>query len=298
MAIQPKRKPDLIEPLRRAISGATRAIAGDPEIKVTFSTDPPGRDGKTLRVPELPARLSAKDLAVVRGHADALALSAACHDGKLHQRLAPSGADARAVFEAVEQARVEAVGAQRMAGVAENLTAKTNARYDNAPLREFVQREDAPPDEALALLVREALTGARPPEKARAIVDAWRPVIEQRTGDLLQDLAGAVEDQESFGRILHEMLVALDLAEDQSHDREEQSQSDDQADSEEAETSSEDSGQDEQRPSETQDDDAADAQGAEDTDISDFAEMDRFDENDQGRTDPAAQLPRQAAIEP
>jgi cobaltochelatase CobT len=299
MAIQPKRKPDLTEPLRRAISGTTRAIAGDPEIKVTFTSDTPGRDGNTLRVPELPARLSPKDLAVIRGHADALALNAACHDGKLHARLAPSGADARAVFEAVEQARVEAVGAQRMSGVAENLSAKINARYDDAAVRHVTQAQDAPADEALALLVREALTGAHPPEKARSVCDAWRPVIEQRAGDLMQDLAGAVEDQEQFGRILRDMLVALDLAEDQSHDREEQSQAEEEADSEQTEAQNEESGEDEQRPVETQEDQSAEAQGAEETDVSDFAEMDRFDENDQGseRTEGPPRRPNTSVIE-
>jgi len=283
MAYQPRRKPDLIEPLRRAISGTARAIAGDPNVKVTFSTDPPGRNGETLRVPELPAHVTPKTLAVVRGHADALALNAACHDSKLHAQLAPSGSDARAVFEAVEQARVEAVGAQRMAGVADNLSAKTSARYDDVAVREITQREDAPADEALALLVREALTGAAPPEKARPIVDAWRPMIEQRAGDLVGELAGAVEDQERFGQILRDMLVALDLAEDQSHERDEQSESEDEADTDETESQNEESGEDEQRPAETEDDPSAEAQGAEETDISDFSQMERFDESEQGQ---------------
>jgi len=299
MAIQSKRKPDLIEPLRRALSGTTRAIAGDHHIKVTFSTDPPGRDGDTLRVPELPARLSAKELAVIRGHADALALNAACHDGKLHARLAPLEADARAVFESVEQARVEAVGAQRMAGVADNLSAKINARYEDAPARQVTQPEDAPADEALALIVREALTGAAPPENARAICDAWRPVIAQRAGHLMDDLADAVEDQERFGQILRDMLVALSLANDESHDREDQPETQDEADGDQTDTQNEDSGEDEQRPVETQEDQSAEAQGAEDTDISDFAEMDRFDENDQGseRTEGPPRRPNTSVID-
>ncbi|MFP4539094.1 MAG: cobaltochelatase subunit CobT [Dichotomicrobium sp.] len=299
MAHTTKRKPDLMEPLRRAISGTTRAIAGDPEIKVTFSTDPPGRDGNTLRVPALPTRLSQKELAVVRGHADALALNAACHDGKLHARLAPASSDARAVFEAVEQARVEAVGAQRMSGVAENLAAKTRARYEEAPVREISQREDAPADEALALLVREALTGARPPEKARPLVDAWRPAIEERAGNFMRDLADAVDDQEDFGRILHEMLVALDLAEDQSHDREEQNQAEDDADSEDTESQSETSGEDEQRPSETEDEQSAEAEGAEESELNEFSEAEYFEESDQGseRTEGPPRRPNTSVIE-
>jgi len=299
MASQQKRKPDLTEPLRRAISGTTRAIAGDPEMKVSFTSDAPGRDGNTLRVPELPSRVSQKDLAVVRGHADALALNAACHDGKLHARLAPASADARAVFEAVEQARVEAVGARRMAGVADNLSAKTNARYDDTPARHVTQAQDAPADEALALLVREALTGAAPPDRAQAICDAWRPMIDQRAGALMEDLTGAVENQEQFGHILRDMLVALDLAEDQSHDREEQSEAEQDAESEQTETESEQSGEEEQRPADTQEEQPAEAQGAEETDVSDVAEMDRFDENDQGseRTEGPPRRPNTSVIE-
>jgi cobaltochelatase CobT len=299
MASQQKRKPDLTEPLRRAISGTTRAIAGDPEMKVSFTSDAPGRDGNTLRVPELPSRVSQKDLAVVRGHADALALNAACHDGKLHARLAPASADARAVFEAVEQARVEAVGARRMAGVADNLSAKTNARYDDTPARHVTQPQDAPADEALALLVREALTGAAPPDRAQAICDAWRPMIDQRAGALMEDLTGAVENQEQFGHILRDMLVALDLAEDQSHDREEQSEAEQDAESEQTETENEQSGEEEQRPAETEEEQSAEAKGAEETDVSDVAEMDRFDENDQGseRTEGPPRRPNTSVIE-
>ncbi len=299
MPTQAKRKPDLAEPLRRSISGTARAIAGDPEIKVTFTSDAPGRDGDTMRVPQLPGRISPADLAVVRGHADALALNAACHDGKLHARLAPTSSDARAVFEAVEQARVEAVGAQRMRGVADNLSAKTNARYDDAPARNVTENADAPADEALALLVREALTGAAPPEKAKPICDAWRPVIAQQAGNLMQDLTRAVDDQESFGRILRDMLVALDLAEDQSHDREEQSEAEDETDSEQSETQNEESGEDDQQPAESEEEQSAEAQGAEETDVSDFAEMDRFDENEHGseRTEGPPRRPNTSVIE-
>jgi len=282
MAYQPKRKPDLTEPLRRAITGVTRAIAGDPDIKVTFSTDPPGRDGKSLRVPQLPARLSQKELAVVRGHADALALNAACHDSKLHARLAPAASDARSIFEAVEQARVEAVGAQRMSGVADNLAAKMDARFEAAPAPVALRREDAPADEALALLVREALTGAKPPEKARAIVEAWRPMIEQRASDLMHDLAGAVEDQESFGKTLRDMLAALDLAEEPSDEREDQSETQEDGDDEQAESQSqEQSGEDEQQAAQSDEDQSAEAEGAEEADLNDPSDMERFEDSDQ-----------------
>jgi len=283
MAAPSKRKPDLLEPLRRAISGTTRAIAGNPEVSVTFSTDKPGRDGNAVRLPELPSRLSREMLAVIRGHADSLALQAACHDDKLHARLAPTSTDGRAVFAAVEQARVEAIGAQRMSGVAENLAAKMDAQYDAAPMRHVMQREDAPADEALALLVREALTGAPPPEKARPIVDAWRPLIEQRAGEMIRDLTDSLDDQESFGRILRDMLAALDLAEDMSHEQEQQSEAKEEGEGEDASAQGEEQpGGEEEKPAEFDEDESAEAEGAEEAQMNDLSELDRFEDSEDG----------------
>ena len=283
MAAPTKRRPDLLEPLRRAITGTTRAIAGNADIDVTFSTDPPGRDGKTLRLPELPARVTPDILAVVRGHADSLALQAACHDDKLHAKLAPASSDARAVFTAVERARVEALGAKRMEGVADNLTAKTNAHYETVPARHVAQREDAPADEALALLVREALTGERPPEKARPIAEAWRPMIDQHAASLMRDLANAVEDQDSFGHILREMLAALDLAEDMAEEQEQQSEAKEEGEGEDSSAQGEEQASaEEEKPAEPDKDDSAEAEGAEQAEMSDLSEMDRFEDSDDG----------------
>ena len=136
--------------------------------------------GKTARLPE-PSRVPTKtEIAVIRGHADAAALSVACHDPALHEALAPPGGEARAVFEAIEQARVEAIGAKRMQGVAANLAARMEQRYERSRFAEATDRSEAPLPDALALLVREKLTGQAPPAKARAVVNLWRPWIEGR----------------------------------------------------------------------------------------------------------------------
>ena len=128
-----KRKEAPLDPFKRAVTLATRSLAADGSVEVVFSTEPPGLVGKTARVPE-PSRVPTLDeIAVIRGHADAAALAVACHDEGLHQALAPSGGDARSVFEAIEQARVEAIGAQRMAGVAANLRARVEQRYARKP---------------------------------------------------------------------------------------------------------------------------------------------------------------------
>src|SRR5207249_3442854 len=111
------------EPFKRAVTGCVRAIARKPDLEVGFAAERPGLVGGKARLPEPPRKLTAGEAAIVRGHADAIALKLACHDPNVHKKLVPGGQTARAVFEAVEQARVEAIGARRMSGVAKNLSA-------------------------------------------------------------------------------------------------------------------------------------------------------------------------------
>ncbi len=205
---KPKTEPGL--PFKRALSLATHAIAGDAALQVVFSTETPSVKGHTATLPQPSRAPTRKELAVLRGHADAVALTVACHDTKLHARLQPATGMARSVFEAAERMRVEAAGAVRMKGVAANLSAKTDARYD-ARNPAAASREEAPLDEAMALIVRERLLGLKPPKRALSLVDAWRPWIEQRAGNLLGRLGSNLDDQEAFGAVMREVLSALDL---------------------------------------------------------------------------------------
>jgi cobaltochelatase CobT len=220
-----KRKEAPLDPFKRALTLTTRSIAADGSVEVVFTSEPPGLAGKTARVPE-PSRVPTKDeIAVIRGHADAAALAVACHDDGLHRALAPSGGDARAVFEAIEQARVEAIGAKRMEGVAANLNARMENRYARSRVTPETERSEAPLSDALALLVRERLTGLAPPAKARALVNLWRPWIEERARTLLDRMPETLLDQDAFGRLARDLLAALNLA-DQLDQGDEQSESD------------------------------------------------------------------------
>jgi cobaltochelatase CobT len=218
-----------------------RAISRRPDLEVTYATDRPILTGDKARLPEPPRKLSAADAAIVRGHADAMALRLACHDNAIHRRLAPQGQAARAIFDAVEQARVEAIGARRMVGVADNLTAMIDDRYHRGgKYEEITDRADAPLEDALGLMVRERLTGRRPPESARRIVDLWRDFIEERAGRDLDGLLGTIEDQRGFARSIRDMLSSLDMADeamlDQNEDEsEEEGESDEQAEGGEGE---------------------------------------------------------------
>src|SRR5438874_2303685 len=142
------------EPFKRAVTSCLRAIARAPELEVTFAAERPGLSPGKARLPEPARKMTRRDAAVVRGHADSIALKLACHDPKVHRKLMPGNPQARGVFEAVEQARVEALGSRRMSGVAKNLTAMLDDHFHRGKFDEITDRADAPLSDALAMLVR------------------------------------------------------------------------------------------------------------------------------------------------
>src|SRR5271157_6127160 len=189
-----KKKPDPLSPFKRALSLATRTVAEPRSGSVVFGPETPGFDGKTIRLPQPGRAVSRKEIAVIRGVADSIALLISHHDTALHASLSPPSGEAKAVFDAVERARVEAVGALRMRGVAKNLSAKLASQYERLPDRD-IDRQNAPLEDALALMIRERLTGAKPPRGANGIVDVWRPWVEDKAGSLLERLENAPDDQ-------------------------------------------------------------------------------------------------------
>ena len=216
------------EPFKRAVGICLKAIAGKSDLEVSFAAERPGLAGNKARLPEPPRRLNEREAAIVRGHADSLALRLACHDPAVHRKLAPGGQQARAVFEAVEQARVEAIGARRMGGVKRNLAAMLDDRFHRGKFDEITDRADAPIEDALAMLVRERLTGEAPPRAARKLVDLWRPLIEERAGRNLDRLERVVNDQRKFGDVIHDLLDSLDMGEDRSSESDEEGEEGDQ----------------------------------------------------------------------
>ncbi len=225
-----RRKEAPLDPFKRAVTLTTRSIAADSAMEVVFTSEPPGLTGKMARLPE-PSRVPTKsEIAVIRGHADAAALSVACHNPVLHAALAPQGGEAREVFEAIEQARVEAIGANRMLGVAANLAARMEQRYERSRLAQATERSEAPLSDALALLVREKLTGQTPPPKARAAVNLWRQWVEGRARSVIERMPDMLVDQEAFGRLTRELLAAVNLADQLEQGSEQKSEQETEAD--------------------------------------------------------------------
>jgi cobaltochelatase CobT len=282
MAQAPKRKEPPAEPFKRVLGLAVRAIAGDDQLQVTYSAGRPELDGHTVQLPE-PSRVpSPREVAVIRGWADSLALTAAVHDKKIHRRLVPDAGPARAVFEAVERARIEALGANRMPGMAENLTAKIEDMYGHGRFADVKDRSEAPLEDALALLVRERLSGLPPPKSAKSLVEVWRPWIEERAGKTLDRMDGLCEDQEAFGRLLRDVLRQLELTEElaEGESEENESEADENQDGGDEQTeASEDGSEGQEQVSEDQ---MAEGQEGESQDATDLSDADQFDAEAEG----------------
>ncbi|HUB63380.1 MAG TPA: cobaltochelatase subunit CobT [Methylocella sp.] len=212
----------LREPFKRAIASCLRAMAKMPQAEVVFAAERPslvctGNTAKA-RLPDPPRKLDAREAAILRGHADSMALRLTCHNMDVHRRLTPQAPAARAVFDAVEQARVEAIGSRRMLGVAGNLDAMLDDRFHRARYADIAVRADAPLEDALAMIVRERLTGLRPPQNAQRIVDLWRPWVEERASAELDRLGSRIEDQRAFAVAVHKLLTALEMLDEGSLD--------------------------------------------------------------------------------
>ena len=281
MAAGSNRKEAPAEPFKRVLGLCVRAIAGDGEVQVSYAPGKPEIDGKLVQLPE-PSRVpSRKEVAVIRGWADSLALTAACHDVKLHNRLAPKAGPARAVFEAVERARVEALGANRMPGMAANLTARVEDQYGHGRYAEITERADAPLEDALALIVRERLTGSLPPDTAKAMVDLWRPWVEERAGRTLARLDKLAENQETFGRQMRDLLKALDLSDELSEGEREEGE-DDEQDPESGDQNSEETSEGQDSQDQASDDQRGEGEEGETSETTQDADTDQFDADADG----------------
>ncbi|HEY7810033.1 MAG TPA: cobaltochelatase subunit CobT [Allosphingosinicella sp.] len=202
-----------IEAFRQALGGASRAIAREAEVELSFTTDAPGASGKSVKVPMPGRTLPAREVAEARGFADAAALKLRHHNAALHSRGAPGDDIARAVFDAAEQARVEALGARAMAGVKANLAQAAEMKMRTDPITRARNRAEVPLSTAVGLIVRERLTGAAPPEAARAglkLVSQW---IEDKAGADLDALGLAIDDQAAFAALATKVLQDLELVE-------------------------------------------------------------------------------------
>lgn len=287
---------------KRAVSTCVRAIAGDHDIEVGFSKDKPTLAGNMARLPELPRRPTPTDVAITRGVGDSMALRRACHDPAVHNRLAPEGRQARAIFDAVEQARVEAIGARAMPGVASNLAEMLEDKFSRSNLGAVTEKADAPLEHAVALMVREMLTGEAPPRSGESVVELWRDWVADKAGNDMESLEASLDDQGAFARLIRDMLVSMEMADelgdDENEDTEESDDDQEQGDDQPQEDGESDSSSEQAESEESEGDSEEDQTGeveASDADAEDVSEDDADDADTPGearRPDhPYADLP-------
>jgi cobaltochelatase CobT len=257
-------KPDpLNDAFKRAIVQTTRSLAESPDLEVVFSNDGPRMTEGRAVLPHPSRDIGALEAGRLRGLADQMALRLAHHDAAVHVRNRPSAPDAAAAFEAVEQARVEAIGSNAMRGVRANLTLALEAQLERKGLTQLAtaaKGDDAGvTPEILALIVRERLTGDAPPDGSKAVVDRRRAEIEQKAGADLDRLANLIDDQAAYAKLARAILTELDMnsASDADESPEESGEEQEQDDSPQEQEAEEESESQQQEPSRAEDSDPA-----------------------------------------
>jgi len=201
------------EDFKRATAGAVRAVAGSNEVQVAFQPGPSGLAGKRARLP-LPTRaLPASEVTRLRGVADSLALRLRHHDDTVHNARMPARREAKDVYDALEQARVEVVGAKHMSGVAANLRARLAEECETEGFDRMTRKDQLPMAAALSLLARERMSGEPSPPAAARMLDLWRDTLGETADKALTEMAATQENQVAFTRAARKLLAALDLAE-------------------------------------------------------------------------------------
>lgn len=202
-----------LEQFKQVLTGTARAIAHEPEVELAFTADAPTQAGKNFKVP-MPGRLlPPEQVAEARGFADSFALKLKHHDAARHAALRPTEAIAGAAFDAVENARVEALGSRNMAGIAANLAHSLDLKLRTDPISRAQSADEVPISTALSLIVRERLTGSAVPDSAAAGVNMLRGWIEEKAGSDLDALGLALDDQTAFAALTQSMLAHLNLTE-------------------------------------------------------------------------------------
>jgi len=201
------------EEFKRATAGVLRAIAEQPDVQVAFQPGPSGLSGKRARLP-LPTRaLPPGEMAKLRGQSDAIALRLRHHDDALHAQRMPTRREAKDAYDALEQVRVEVVGARHMNGVNANLRAKLTEECESEGYDRMTRKDQLPIDKALALLARERLSGQSTPEAAQRVLSLWRDTLGDSAGSALAEMFNVQDNQTAFARASRKLLAAMDLAE-------------------------------------------------------------------------------------
>ncbi|MBV6637464.1 MAG: cobaltochelatase subunit CobT, partial [Mameliella sp.] len=259
------------DPFKKALAEATKVMADDPDLSVSYSVDPAGVSGEAMRLPQVSRRMTRDEVMLARGTADALALYHRYHDAGTHARYLPQGDMARELYEAMETARCEAMGARDMPGTAGNIDAKIASEATRRGYGQIREAAEAPLPQAANYLIRHLATGRDLPPDAANVMELWRGFMEDHAGETLDRLDDTLADQSAFAKFARQMITDLgygdqlgddpdlddqseeDGVDDQQDDQQEpDSTGEDDEDGEESEASPEQSQEETQDPSQAQ----------------------------------------------
>ncbi len=223
------------DPFKKALAEATRTLANDADIGVSYSADPPGMSSDGLRLPQVSRRMTRDEVMLARGTADGYALRRRFHDLGTNTRYAPPGEQAREIFEAMEHARCEAMGARAMPGTAANIDTRIEAEAARKGYASVIAKEEVPLSVAAGYLIRQMATGRDLPSGAGNAADLWRAHFEDQAGATLEELQEALSDQGRFARMARQVIDDLGFgdqlgddpdggAEDEDGDEEDEAQ--------------------------------------------------------------------------
>ena len=272
------------DPFKKALAEATKVLADDAELSVTYSVDPPGQTNDSVRLPQVTRRMTRDEVLLARGTADALALRHKHHDATTHNRYLPQGQMARDLYEAMETARCEAVGAREMPGALSNIDVKIQEDASRRGYDQITDRADAPLATAAGYLVRQLATGRELPAAAKNIADLWEGFVEEQAGGTLEGLQDTLADQTAFAKFARQIINDLGYGDQlgDDPDMEDEDAADDAEESQEPEENPDSEGQDDEgdeaeaAPEQSQDDqqDSAQAQVS----VDEMADQEQGDE--------------------
>ncbi|MFL4470764.1 cobaltochelatase subunit CobT [Tateyamaria armeniaca] len=282
---------------KKALAEATKVMAHDPELTVSYSVDPSGVSGDAMRLPQVSRRMTRDEVLLARGTADALALHRRYHNGQTHARYNPQGEMARDLYEAMETARCEAMGARDMPGTAGNIDAKIKNDAMRRGYDQVKQASDVPLAAAAGYLVRHLATGRDLPGGAQNAMELWRGFIEDQAGGTLDRMDDLLDDQAAFARFARQVITDLGYG-DQLGDDPDQIDEDQEDEAEEGSDEDQDpdsTGQDDQ---DQDDEDAAPESSQEEQQDASQAQVSMDDMADQELGEEAEMPDGEAPLEP
>ncbi len=290
------------DPFKKALAEATKVMADDPELSVSFTVDPAGATADAVRLPQVTRRMTRDEVLLARGTADALALRHKHHNLETHARYAPQGDLARGIYEAMENARCEAVGAREMPGTLGNIDAKIAVEADRRGYGQITDQSEAPMAEAAGYLVRHLATGRDLPESAQNVMSLWQDFMTEKAGGTLDGLQESLADQADFAKFARQVIADLGYADQLGDDPDaEDDNSEDQAeDSEEEEENPDSQGEDQEQedadanPEQSQDEQQDQSQAQ--VSMDDMADMEQGEEAEMPEGDAPMEPPPPAPV--